>query len=675
MKLIKHLAAGVLAALMILGTMSTAMASSVVVKYHEYVYSDEITFLQYNYTAGTTPSLMNLTVLADSSLGSGSALYHVKYVDGQLAYCVQPGVHADDSSNYNAGSPAAWYNMPAAKQSGVGLAMALGYPNHDYGTDPSDTNTATIIQAEKYAATQAAIWGVISEYLDPYTYFGYWNPFVDCVDEDRYPTFYSFYDALTNAMERSVDIPIFASTVESLCDPIELVYDSDTGNYTVDIGDMLGMVPEYNYPQLNGNGYTFRANSDWILHIEATPAAIAALNGGTKTFTLMSQAVSADPTRSVLCYYDRAGYYQALGRYTGTGIDPARIYFKVKGTVAQCSLQITKVDGADSTPLPNVGYRLYNSAGTQVGEGYTNASGVLSFSNLTPGVYTYKEFSPATGYALDSTSYTADMSTAGTALTVTRTNNKLECSLQITKVDGADSTPLPNVGFRLYNSAGTQVKEGYTGADGKLTFTALAPGSYTYKEFAAPTGYVLDTASYPADLSTAGTVLRVTRTNEARKASITVHKLDSANTPISGVELVLESSTDGTTWTQVATKSTDADGNAVFSGLSANKSVRYRLTETKAAPGYSLMASPLFEGTLPLEFDKTSVNGTQYEIVGDKAYLYDAEITAVNAPLLTMPFTGGNGFAITNMWSVILLCVGIGIICYIRKTDSKKEND
>lgn len=675
MKLIKHLAAGVLAALMILGTMVTAMASTVVVKYHEYVYSDQIVFLQYDYSAGPIPSLMNLTITTGSSLGSGSALYHVKYVDGQLAYCVQPGVHADDSSNYNAGSPAAWYNMPAAKQSSVGLAMALGYPTRDYGTDPGDTNTVAIIQAEKWAATQAVIWGIISEYVNTDSYISYYNPFVDCVDLNRYPTFSSFYDALLIAMRQTADIPAFSSTVEALCEPIELQYDADTGNYVAYVSDLLNQIDEYNYPQLNGNGYTFEATSAWMLRITATPAAVAALNGGTKTFTMLSRSVSANPSTSVLCYYDRGGTYQALGRFSGTGIDPTRIYFKVKAEVAQCSLQITKVDGADSTPLPNVGYRLYNSAGTQVSESYTNASGILSFTGLAPGVYTYKEFAPATGYALDSTSYTADLSTAGTALTVTRTNNKLECKLEILKVDGEDSTPLPNVGYRLYNSAGTQIKEGYTGTDGKLTFTGLAPGSYTYKEFAAPQGYVLDTTSYPADLSTAGTVLHVTRTNEARKASITVHKLDSANAPIAGVELVLESSTDGTTWTQVATKTTDADGNAAFNDLSANKGVRYRLTETKAAPGYSLMASPLFEGTLPLEFDKTSVSGTQYVIVGEKAYLYDAEITAINAPLLTMPFTGGNGFAATNMWSMILLCVGIGIICYIRKTDSKKENN
>ena len=82
----------------------SAYAATVVVKYKVYVYTSQLTFKQYDYSSSTTPSTRNLTILADSSLGSGSALYHVKYVDGALAYCIQPGVRSDDSSNYVQGS-------------------------------------------------------------------------------------------------------------------------------------------------------------------------------------------------------------------------------------------------------------------------------------------------------------------------------------------------------------------------------------------------------------------------------------------------------------------------------------------------------------------------------------------------------------------------------------------
>ena len=132
----------------------TAYAASVTVKYRVYVYSDEITFRQYDYSQSTTPSITNLTISATSGLGSGSALYHMKYADGAEAYCIEPGVHSDDSGTYKEGSSASWYNLPASVQSGIALAMSLGYPSADYGAASGDRNSSAIINAEKWAATQ-----------------------------------------------------------------------------------------------------------------------------------------------------------------------------------------------------------------------------------------------------------------------------------------------------------------------------------------------------------------------------------------------------------------------------------------------------------------------------------------------------------------------------------------
>ena len=132
MKAFKHMTAFVLALVMAAALAVTAYAASVTVKYRVYVYSDEITFRQYDYSQSTTPSITNLTISATSSLGSGSALYHMKYADGAVAYCIEPGVHSDDSGTYKEGSSASWYNLPVSVQSGIALAMSLGYPSADY---------------------------------------------------------------------------------------------------------------------------------------------------------------------------------------------------------------------------------------------------------------------------------------------------------------------------------------------------------------------------------------------------------------------------------------------------------------------------------------------------------------------------------------------------------------
>ena len=197
MKAFKHMTAFVLALVMAAALAVTAYAATVTVKYRVYVYSDEITFRQYDYSQSTSPTVINMTISATSSLGSGSALYHMKYADGAVAYCIEPGVHSDDSGTYKEGSSASWYNLPASVQSGIALAMSLGYPSADYGTASGDRNSSAIINAEKWAATQAIIWELICEYRSAYTYddWGY-SPFYDCVDTSRYPTFELWYDKI-----------------------------------------------------------------------------------------------------------------------------------------------------------------------------------------------------------------------------------------------------------------------------------------------------------------------------------------------------------------------------------------------------------------------------------------------------------------------------------------------
>lgn len=153
----KRIIALVLALVMTLSTVVSAYALQVWVRYKQYVYSSQVTFNQYDYSSSTTPRITQLTVLAESSLGSGSALYHVKEVDGEYGYCIQPGAHSDDSSNYRQGSSACWYNLPAAVQSSIALALACGFPEGNYGTASGDRNSSDIIIAEKWAATQCVM--------------------------------------------------------------------------------------------------------------------------------------------------------------------------------------------------------------------------------------------------------------------------------------------------------------------------------------------------------------------------------------------------------------------------------------------------------------------------------------------------------------------------------------
>ena len=555
MKVFKHMTALVLALIMVAALAVTAYAATVTVKYREFVYSGQITFRQYDYSQSTSPTVINMTISATSSLGSGSALYHVKYANGTVAYCIQPGVHSDDSGSYVQGSSGCWYNLPASVQSAIALALACGYPSADYGTASGDRNSSAIINAEKWAATQAIIWELICEYRSAYTYddWGY-SPFYDCVDTSRYPTFELWYDEIAAAMQSANEIPSFATYAELWADVIELKRNA-AGSYTASVTDTNGVLSAYNFTANSGNGVTFTRKGN-TLTITATAAAAKNLLGE-KTYAATGSAFEMDPDEAVLCWYDRTGRYQAMASYTGVGRDPLRVYIKIRAVEEKGSLTINKVDAETGKALAGVTYRLYDSSGKNV----------------------------------------------------------------------TDVT---------------------TGADGKAVFKELAQGKYSYQEISAPSGYVVDNTKYQITITSAALNITHKRTNALAKGSIIVRKVDATGAPLAGAELLLETSADGKTWTEVSRITTDKTGIAKWSDLKVG--AQYRITEAKAPAGYTLPTEPLFTGTL----DSNN---------------RDITITACNNAGFVLPFTGGMGFTTYFLFAALALMAGV----YFCKKSARRK--
>jgi len=647
MKHYKRLIGLVLALVMTAALAVTAYATSVTVDYRAYVYSSQITFDQYDYSKSTTPTITTTTITATSSLGSGSALYHMKYADGAVAYCIEPGVHSDDSGTYREGSSASWYNLPASVQSGIALAMSLGYPSVDYGTAPGDKNTSTIIKAQKWAATQTVIWELICKYRSAYSYEDWGaSPFYDCVSKSRYPTYDLWYDKLTEAMQAATMIPSFSAFTPRWCETIELKKNA-AGSYTATVTDDNEVLNDYNFSANNGSGITFTQRGNNLI-ITATAAAAKTLTTE-KTYSATGSAYEIDPDRAVVCWYDRFGRYQALAGYTGVGRDPVKAYIKIMAVEEKGSLTINKVDAETGKALAGVTYRLYDSAGKKVTDVNTGANGKAVFKDLPQGKYSYQEISAPSGYVVDGKKYTVSITATTLNITEKRTNVLAKGSLTINKVDADTGKALAGVTYRLYDSAGKKVTDVTTVTNGKAVFKDLPQGKYSYQEITAPSGYVVDKTKYQITITATALNITAKRTNALAKGSITVRKVDATGAPLAGAELLLETSADGKAWTEVGRVTTDNTGSAKWNGLKIG--VQYRITEVKAPAGYTLLTEPLFTGTL-------DTNNR------------DITITAYNNAGFVLPFTGGTGFTTYFLFAALMLCMGV----YFCKKVEMKEN-
>ena len=133
------------------------------------------------------------------------------------------------------------------------------------------------------------------------------------------------------------------------------------------------------------------------------------------------------------------------------------------------------------------------------------------------------------------------------------------------------------------------------------------------------------------------------------KGSITVRKVDVTGSPLAGAELMLETSADGKTWSEVGRVTTDSTGVAKWENLKIG--AQYRVTETKSPAGYTLLTEPLFTGTL----DSSN---------------RDITITACNNAGFVLPFTGGTGFTTYILFATLMLGMGV---YFCKKSNIKKE--
>lgn len=251
-------------------------------------------------------------------------------------------------------------------------------------------------------------------------------------------------------------------------------------------------------------------------------------------------------------------------------------------------------------------------------------------------------------------------------------------TLEILKVDHDGVTPLEGAKFEITDDNGNVIATETSGPDGKIKVDSILYGQYHWSEVMAPKGYELDDTVHDFAIEYDEQVVEVTQENTPSVGSITAKKVDADGNAMSGVEFTLEYSTDdGATWAPVEARAedskpsiggctsavvdgalvTDENGVATFNGLQVDNqtvTILYRLTETGTKSGSTLLAAPLFIGSLP-------------QVLDDGTETVDVVVTAVNNQSFTLPSSGGNGMASVPVGIALALISASCILMLMRK--------
>ena len=554
------------------------------------------------------------------------------------AYCMEPAVRSPQGdAEY---SSVSWSGLSWNQRYAVTLAMAYGYGGN-YGFD-MHPDCAQL-------ATQAIIWEFVCGYRGttyPYTLYD-----TTCKELFHYAgdDVAVAYDIIIDRIMQHGTIPSFAVRYRNqLSDSNAIQLTWDGSQYTGTATDTNGVMSQYRF-RANISGVTISQRRN-VLTVTATKEAGAQLNGCVSSD--YGYSLDVEGTESVLLEPSNGSNYQACAALT-TLPDPvwAYVHFKVNIVEEKGSLTINKVDTDTGAALSGVTYRLFDASGNKVADVTTGADGRAVFSDLPLGSYSYQEISAPEGYVVDSTRYTATISTSALHITEQRTNALAKGSIEILKVDAETRQPLAGVVYRLFNANGSKIADGTTDGNGKVTFPDLKPGKYAYQEISTVSGYLLDNTRYEFSLTSENLHVKVTRENMPTKGSLTIRKIDATGGPLAGAELLLEMSTDGQSWAEIGKSTTDSTGAAKWDNLKLG--AKCRVTEVKAPAGYTLLPEPVSVDALMADAP-------------------DITVTLCNNADFVLPFTGGRGFAAPILFAALMLGMGV---YFCKKSEFKKENN
>ncbi len=299
--------------------------------------------------------------------GTGNYKYRM-FVDGDTAFCLQPGVPLKTGNTLKEASSEAWNALSRSQKKAVGLALLYGYQGNRGNLSGSDD--------EKWLATQTLVWEFVTGCREA---TGSYRQTSSTVYSLHFGSHYpnsgakKVYDQIVSLMSKHNTIPSFMSGGK---DDItkELVYKD--GKYSLTLTDKNGVLSEY----------SFASSSD----------AVSVAKSGNK-LTLTSKkafhgSVRITATRNGVPVVSQSAKLIAYGnpnlQDVITGVEnasPVSAYLNVETPTGTIALKKTSEDGVVAGIQFTIKGEGINKTVT------TNENGNITVEGLFPATYTITE--------------------------------------------------------------------------------------------------------------------------------------------------------------------------------------------------------------------------------------------------------------------------------------------
>ena len=208
---------------------------------------------------------------------------------------------------------------------------------------------------------------------------------------------------------------------------------------------------------------------------------------------------------------------------------------------AKVKVQLIKLDDSDR-PLSGAVFNILKD-GQLVGTEATDASGKITVTNVTEGMYTFVEVSAPAPYAKLTSPVCAHVDQAvvngGGTVTVTAKDQKLP-NLTIKKLDKQNKLPVAGTVFEIKGIHYGYHQDVTTDASGKAVLTAIPVDSYEVTEKSVPDPYVLDETNTQTIYLGPGDDQQLVFEN-LKQPQLTISKIDADDSsPVAGTVFTVE---------------------------------------------------------------------------------------------------------------------------------------